>query len=103
MRRIEFAPAARAELDAAAKRYEEEYEGRGHRFYSAVERAVTAAAHTPSTGPPYPGLPERLQVRRRKVFGFPFVLAYRALGDVLRIDAVMHTRRRPGYWFGREK
>jgi hypothetical protein len=29
--------------------------------------------------------------------GFPFVLAYRVLGDTIRIDLVAHMRRRPGY------
>lgn len=101
MRRIEFDPAARAELDAAAEHYERDYPGRGMRLYAAVERAVEATAATPNAGAPYPGLPELLGVRKRLVPGFPFVLAYRDLGDVLRIDAVVHTRRRPGYWFKR--
>jgi plasmid stabilization system protein ParE len=45
---VEFAPAARAELDAAADWYELERPGRGQRFYAAVERAVqliAAVAH----------------------------------------------------------
>jgi hypothetical protein len=40
-------------------------------------------------------------VQRRIVRGFPFVLAYRVLGDTIRIDAVAHMRRRPGYWRSR--
>jgi plasmid stabilization system protein ParE len=101
IRRVEFAPAARAELDAAAAHYELEYPGRGPRFYAAVARAVRSAASTPSAGPPFPGIPELLAVRRRIVRGFPFVLAYRDLGDLVRIDAVAHQRRRPGYWLVR--
>lgn len=38
------------------------------------------------------------EVRQRVVAGFPFVIGYRDLGDVVRIDAVAHTRREPGYW-----
>jgi plasmid stabilization system protein ParE len=100
-RRIEFDPDARAELDAAAARYELEYAGRGLRFYAAVERAARSAAVTPHAGAPFPGLPELLGMRRRIVRGFPFSLAYRDLGDVIRIDAVAHWRRRPGYWLRR--
>jgi hypothetical protein len=37
-------------------------------------------------------------VRHLIVRGFPFVLAYRVLGDTIRIDAVAHRRRLPGYW-----
>ena len=37
---VEFAPAARAELDAAAERYELVQPGRGERLYAGVERAA---------------------------------------------------------------
>lgn len=97
-RRIEFDPDARAELDAAAALYEREYPGRGLRFYAAVERAARAAAATPLAGAPFPSVPARRNTRRRIVRGFPYALAYRDLGDVIRIDAVAHWRRRPGYW-----
>jgi len=98
VRHIEFAPAARAELDAAADRYELERPGRGLRFYAAVERATKLIAAFPHAGPPFPGVGPHLEVRRRVVLGFPFVLAYRVVADTLRIDAVAHTHRRPNYW-----
>ena len=98
MRRVEFDPAARAEFDRAVDRYEREYPGRGLRFAAAVERATRAAASTPSAGSAFPFVPERFGVRRRMVRGFPFSLAYRLLGDMVRIDAVVHERRPPGYW-----
>jgi len=56
VRHIEFAPAARAELDAAADRYELERPGRGLRFYAAVERATKLIAAFPHAGPPFPGV-----------------------------------------------
>jgi len=95
---VELAPAARAELDAAADRYELERPGRGQRFYAAVERAVNLIAAFPAAGPAFPDIRPERGARRRIVRGFPFVLAYRVLGDAVRIDAVAHTRRRPGYW-----
>lgn len=98
MKRISFDPQARAELDAAAEYYEREYGGRGQRFYSAVEQAVGAASSSPLAGPLFPGLPEELEVRRRIVPGFPFLVAYREQTDELRVVAVIHTRRGPGYW-----
>jgi toxin ParE1/3/4 len=98
---VEFDPDARTELDRAASDYEAAHRGLGVRFYAAVERAVRAAALAPKAGPPFPGVPERLGVRRRSVARFPFVLAYRDLGHVVRIDAAVHTRRRPGYWLDR--
>jgi toxin ParE1/3/4 len=101
VKRVEFAPAARAELDAAATDYEREREGLGATFYSAVERTVRLIGTFPEVGPSYPGIPSELQVRRRVVRGFPFVLAYRELGEMIRIDAVAHSRRRPDYWLRR--
>ncbi len=98
MKHIEFDPLARAELDAAAVHYEAEYEGRGFRFYSTVQRTLAAAALTPLAGQLFPGMPTELEMRHRIVPGFPFVIAYRIKDEVLRVFAVIHTRRRPGYW-----
>lgn len=101
MTRLEFSPVARAELDAAADYNESAYPGRGLRFYRAVERATVFISQFPEAAPLYPKLPASLGVRRRVVRGFPFVIVYRQLGEVVRIDAVAHTRRRPGYWLSR--
>ena len=98
MKQVEFASAARDELDAAADRYEQEYPGRGLRFYAAVERTAALLVRVPTAGPPYPDVRPDLGIRRVVVSGFPFVLAYRVLDDVVRIDAVAHMHRRPGYW-----
>ena len=101
MKVVEFAPAARAELDAAADWYERERPGRGQRLYAVVERAVQLVAAFPAAGPGFPEIDPERGVRRLIVRGFPFVLAYRVLGDTIRVDAVAHTRRRPGYWHRR--
>jgi plasmid stabilization system protein ParE len=56
VKQVEFAPEARAELDAAADHYEQERSGRGARFYVAVERAVKLIAAFPAAGHPFPGI-----------------------------------------------
>lgn len=101
MKAIEFAQAASAELQAAVDHYELERPGRGKRFAAAVERALKLIAAFPQVGPAYRFVRPEHGVRRRIVRGFPFVLAYRVLGDRIRIDAVTHMRQRPGYWYGR--
>lgn len=98
MRTVEFARAARAEFDAAADEYERQRPGRGLRFTAAVERTVKLIVRFPAVGPLLPGVRSDLGVRGRVIRGFPFVLAYRVLGERIRIDAVAHTHRRPGYW-----
>lgn len=101
MKRVEFAPAARAEFDVAVDQYEEQRAGRGLRFVVAVERTVKLIVRFPEIGPLFPGLRSELNVRCRVVRSFPFVLAYRVRGDNIRIDAVAHMHRRPAYWLKR--
>ncbi|MBA3455180.1 MAG: type II toxin-antitoxin system RelE/ParE family toxin [Deltaproteobacteria bacterium] len=103
MKTLEFAPAARAELDAAADRYEAERPGRGVRFYAAVERTAKLLVAFAAVGPEFPGVRPALGVRRRIVRGFPFVVAYRVVGETIRVDAVAHMHRRPGYWHRRAR
>jgi toxin ParE1/3/4 len=103
VKQVELDPAARAELDEAAARYDQDYEGRGLRFYTAVERVLQVIAALPESGHVYPGVRAELQVRRRLVPGFPFAIAYRISGEIIRVDAVIHTRRRPGYWRRRQQ
>jgi plasmid stabilization system protein ParE len=101
VKHIEFGPAARDELAAAVDSYETDYPGRGIRFAGAVARTATSAAAAPLAGTAVPEVPEALGLRRRIIQGFPFTLIYRVVGDTLRIEAVAHTRRRPGYWLRR--
>lgn len=98
MNRVELDPEARTELDAAAEHYEEDYEGRGFRFYAAVERTLRHIASLPDAAPLQPGVAEELGIRRRLVGGFPFAIVYRRREEVIRVIAIGHTRRRPGYW-----
>jgi plasmid stabilization system protein ParE len=98
VKRVEFAPAARTELDAAVDRYESERPGRGRRFAVAVERAIKLIVAFPLAGPAFHDVRPEREVRRRVVRGFPFVLAYRVRREIIRIDAVAHMHRRPGYW-----
>ena len=93
MTAIEFSREARVELDAAADHYEQDYPGRGIRMIVAV----------PAAAPPFPGVRHDLTIRRRLVPGFPYALAYRMVGEVIRIEAVAHTHRRPGYWLPRTR
>jgi plasmid stabilization system protein ParE len=90
----EFHPAAEAELFAAAAFYAERALGLGEEFLGEVERVVRRAAEAPAEGAPYGRGIRRMLLRR-----FPFGVVYRERPDrPLEILAVMHLRRRPGYW-----
>lgn len=64
----------------------------------AVGRTVKLIVRFPEIAPPFPGVRFSEGVRRRVVRGFPFVIAYRVFDEKIRIDAVAHMHRRPGYW-----
>jgi len=40
-----------------------------------------------------PGIRRRLVLHR-----FPYAVLYRLVGDEIQVVAIMHMRRRPGYW-----
>jgi len=48
-------------------------------------------------------MPVDLPVRRRAVTRFPYHVVYLEAGTDIRILAVAHDRRKPGYWEGRLK
>jgi plasmid stabilization system protein ParE len=65
VKRVEFAPAARTELDAAVDRYELERPGRGRRFAVAAERAIKLIVAFPLAGPAFHDVRPERQARRR--------------------------------------
>ena len=48
-------------------------------------------------------LPADLPARRRAVTRFPYHVVYLEMASHIRILAIAHDRRRPGYWKGRLK
>jgi plasmid stabilization system protein ParE len=97
-RRVLFGPEAAAELQEAASWYESERPGLGLAFLAAVERAVEHLAAWPEAGSTIPGVATDLGVRKVPVARFPYYLAFLVGSDSLRVLAVAHERRRPGYW-----
>ena len=89
----EFHPAAAEELTAAVYYYETVEAGLGTDLNTEVRRLTNLLCSTPRLG-------ERLDSRHRRfpLQRFPFGLVYRVDGERLRVIAVAHRRRRPGYW-----
>lgn len=90
---VRLHPEALTELGEAIAFYEGKAPGLGREFLAEVERVLRFVGDNPSMGstvdPPY----RRLLCRR-----FPFAVVYREDGAQLWVQAVMHLRRRPGYW-----
>jgi plasmid stabilization system protein ParE len=48
-----------------------------------------------------PRVAPRLGVRRVPLKRFPYVVAYLETDAAIRVLAIVHDRRRPGYWLSR--
>ena len=91
-----FLPAAEAELLKEVAYYSNVRDGLGIKFEDAVESAVNNAVSNPIGGDP-----STKGTRSRLVKGFPFSVVFRASDTEILIVAVMHHRRKPGYWADR--
>jgi hypothetical protein len=90
-------------LAAAAAWYEERREGLGLELVAEIDVVFTAIARSPGRFPLYPRVARDLGVRRAAARRFPYSIAFIELQNVIRVLAVAHDRRRPGYWVGRLK
>lgn len=88
---------AQAELDIEADRYEARQIGLGVEFRREVEDAVADILAHPAASARYGRTPCRQCILPK----FPFSLIYREYPAFIRIIALAHHSRRPGYWKGR--
>jgi plasmid stabilization system protein ParE len=95
--RAVFHRLAEREFAEAAEYFERERPGLCAAFISEVERCLSAIVEFPESGRILAG-----PVRRRIVRRFPYGVLYSIQPDHIRVLAVMHSRRRPMYWAGRE-
>ncbi|HUT01222.1 MAG TPA: type II toxin-antitoxin system RelE/ParE family toxin [Phycisphaerae bacterium] len=93
MKPVRFLTPASEEMVAAAVWYDQQVPGLGGAFLDRVEAAVAFLGQYPEAG-------QELKdgFRRRLLRQFPFALLYSVEPDEIIVHAVMHLRRRPGYW-----
>lgn len=92
-----FHPKAENELEEAENHYDEIETALGDRFRAEFETSIKRILAFPNAWQP---LSEN--IRRRRLISFPYGIVYRAKSDEIRILAVMHLHREPGYWRNRE-
>ena len=101
MKPIRVEPEAKDELAAAAAWYQSRRPGLGHEFIVEVDAVFAAIARNPSRFPSYPIVDIRFGVRRAIAGRFPYGIAFIDLVSAIRVVAIAHERRRPGYWADR--
>ncbi len=101
MKPVRVEPEAKQELAAAAVWYEERREGLGLELVAEIDSVFAAISRSPGRFPLYPGVARELGVRRAAARRLPYSVAFIELDTVVRVLAVAHEKRRPGYWLGR--
>lgn len=94
--KIVFHEAAQAELEETTRYYDEQQAGLGDQFATEVRLTLSRILQQP-------GGWTRLadQIRRCRTNRFPYGVVYVVRGDEILVLAVMHLRRKPGYWSDR--
>ena len=88
---------AAEEARTAARWYARRNPAAAARFQLAVDEVVQRIAAAPDQGAPFRGPYRWMRVRR-----FSYVLYYAIIDpSLVRVYAVAHTSRRPGYWLRR--
>ncbi len=85
-------------MNEAARFYEEHREGLGQDFLTEIEKSITSITLRPNAGTKVGS-----RFRRRILPRFPFGIVYSIERDRVIVVAVMHLRRRPGYWKARAR
>ena len=88
---------AEQELVEGARFYAREVDVQlGQDFIAAFERSAQLLLDQPHLGAPWRGAIRRLPLRR-----FPYSIIYVSTAEEVRVLAVAHQRRKPGFWRGR--
>ena len=88
-----FHPDAAVEFDKAVEYYEQCQTGLGLEFAKEVYATITRIIEYPDAWSPLSKNSRRCLVSR-----FPYGVIYQFKSHALRIIAVVHLNRRPGYW-----
>ena len=88
-----YALSAKREMQEAAAWYETQQEGLGREFLTRLEQASGTILQNPNRWRRITGTYRRCLLKQ-----FPYGIIYRVEGDTVFVAAVMHLRRKPGYW-----
>lgn len=95
---LRFEVEAEHELEQAAGRYEEQRPGLGERFLQEIAVTTARIRQFPRAGAPVKRVPAGLGARQAPIKGFPYHVVYLEKENEIRVLAIAHYRRRPGYW-----
>lgn len=98
---VRLSPEAIDELVEVAAWYRGRRPGLEIEFLFEVERVLPLIGHSPASFPRILDLPTDVPIRRALLPRFPYAVVFTDLGTEIRILAVAHAKRQPGYWLNR--
>ena len=87
-----FHPSAETELEEAENHYDAIDTALGNRFRAEFEASLERILAFPNAWQPL-----SKSIRRRRLTSFPYGVVYKVKPDEIRMLAVMHLHREPGY------
>jgi plasmid stabilization system protein ParE len=93
MKQVTLHEEAAAELNEAAKYYEERVPGLGLLFLTALEEATEKVVANPEAFQLVGA-----EIRHKLLRRFPYSFLYVSESDRICVIAIAHQKRRPGYW-----
>ena len=98
---VRLSPEAIDELVEAAVWYRARRPGLESEFLAEFDLVLPLIGSSPASFPRLLDMPEDLVIRRARLPRFPYAVIFMALGTEIRVLAVAHAKRRPGYWLDR--
>ena|SRR5258706_15913729 len=90
-----------AEIDATVAWYDAQRAGLGLEFFDDLRATVAELREAPAISTPDRTAPPDANVRRRRLRRFPYAIVFAESATEYVVIAVMHLKRRPGYWLSR--
>ena len=90
---VQIHPAALEEAEAAMEWYSRRSIRAGGMFFDELEKAIDLIGTHPGQFPEYAFGTRKILLHR-----FPYLVVFRETASHVEIIAVVHGRRRPGYW-----
>lgn len=93
MKPYKFHPEALEEINDSISFYEDKQAGLGGRFLEALDDAIWRIRRNPLL---YRKIDD--EIRKCRLLRFPYGIIFRVKNGKIEIVAVMHLKRKPGYW-----
>jgi toxin ParE1/3/4 len=98
---VRVEPEAREEIREAARWYEDRERGLSQRLLDEIETALGAIEQMPRRFARVTDVDVDVEVRRALLRRFPYAIVFVIAPTVIAVIAVMHVKRKPGYWLYR--